>query len=156
MKAVFAKGPGDTLIPADEAAEKLLASLKPGEGVSVEAKRVRNVQFHRKFFSLLRLGFDSWEPEEPRTWRGEALRKDFDAFRKDVLILSGYFDAHYGVDGSVSLEARSISFSKCDEHEFEAVYQGVLDVLWSRVLSQAGYTSPEHVEEVVMELLRYC
>ena len=156
MKAIFYRAPGDTLIPADEAAHALLASLKPGEGVSVEAKRFRNVQFHRKFFALLRLAFDAWEPEEPRTWRGEALRKDFDAFRKDVLILAGFFDASYSVDGSVSLEARSISFSKCDELEFAAVYSSVLDVLWSRVLSDAGYSSPEHVDEVVMELLRYC
>ena len=156
MKAVFAKGPGDTLIPADDAARNLVASLKPGEGVSVEAKRVRNVAFHRKFFALLRLAFDAWEPEEPRTWRGEALRKDFDSFRRDILVLSGHFDAHYGVDGSVSLEARSVSFAKCDEAEFAEVYSGVLDVLWSRVLGSAGYDSPEHVEEVVMELLRYC
>lgn len=156
MKAVFAKGPGDTLIPADEAAHKLLASLKPGEGVSVEAKRVRNVAFHRKFFALLRLGFDAWEPQQARAWRGEALRKDFDSFRRDILVLAGHFDAHYGVDGSVTLVARSISFAACDEHAFSDIYSGVLDVIWDRVLRHGGYDSKREVEDVVEALLSYC
>ena len=41
MKAVFAKGTGNVLIPADPAAEQFIASLKLGTGASVEVKKAR-------------------------------------------------------------------------------------------------------------------
>ena len=155
-RAVFQRGPQGTLVPADDAAKALVESLKAGEGLTVEAKRHRNVKFHRKFFSLLRLAFDAWEPAEVRTWRGEPLRKDFDQFRHDILILAGHFDAHYGVDGTAKLVARSVSFANCSESAFRDIYGAVLDVVWDRVLRYGGYDSKDEVENVLNELLAYC
>lgn len=155
MKAVFAKGVGNTLVPADPNAEKFIASLKLGAGATVEVKRARNIKLHRLFFSLLQLAFDMWEPKGEKTWKGEPIRKDFDRFREDVLILAGHYEASYSVDGSVKLRAKSISFANMDDLEFRDVYKGVLDVVWEKILREANFRSKEEVENVVNQLMSY-
>lgn len=154
-EAVFSKV-GDYLIPADERARDLVASLRQGQGVSLAAKRVRNVGYHRRFFALLRLAFDYWEPGEALTHSGAPVRKDFERFREDVLILAGQYRASFGLDGSVRLDARSISFASMGEDEFRQVYRAVFDVLWDRVLSTSGrFASREQAQLVVEQMLAF-
>lgn len=155
MRCVFAKGQGNVLIPADPAAEQFLASLKLGNGMAVEAKKARNVKFHRKFFSLLQLAFDIWEPTGEKVWKGIPIRKDFERFREDILILSGHYDVSYGLTGETKLSAKSISFASCDEHEFERIYTAVLDVVWEKILREANFRSKAEVENVVNQLMGY-
>ncbi len=156
MKCVFAKSPGGFLIPADPAATKFVASLKVGVGATVEVKKNRNIRFHRKFFSLLQLAFDAWEPNGEKTWKGQPVRKDFDRFREDITILSGHYEVSYRVDGSVKPSARSISFANCEEDEFEKVYNAVLDVVWEKILRDANYRSKADVDDLVNQLMGYC
>ena len=155
MRAVFAKGQGNVLIPADPAAEQFIASLKLGSGAAVEVKKARNIRFHRKFFSLLQLAFDIWEPTGEKMWKGVPIRKDFERFREDITILAGHYDVSYALDGSVKLTAKSISFANCDEHEFESVYDSVLDVVWEKILREANFRSKAEVESVVNQLMAY-
>ena len=155
MKCVFAKGQGNVLIPADPAAEQFIASLKLGSGAAVEVKKARNIRFHRKFFSLLQLAFDIWEPTGEKMWKGVPIRKDFERFREDITILAGHYDVSYALDGSVKLTAKSISFANCDEHEFESVYDSVLDVVWEKILREANFRSKAEVENVVNQLMAY-
>lgn len=154
MKAVFARN-GPYLIAADPQAEDFLASLKPGEGAVVSVKRHRNVRFHRKFFALLHLVFDVWEPAGEKTYRGETLRKDFERFREDILILAGHYEASYGINGQVRLSAKSISFAACDEDTFKGIYEAVLDVVWERILRDANFRSKAEVEMVVNQLMEF-
>lgn len=155
MRCVFAKAQGGVLIPVDPYAEKLIKSAKLGDGIAVEAKKTRNIKFHRKFFSLLQLAFDMWEPSGDREWKGQPVSKDFERFREDITILAGHYNVSYGVDGSVRLTAKSISFANCDEHEFESVYQSVLDVVWEKVFKVSNFRSRAEVEGVVNQLLAY-
>jgi hypothetical protein len=148
------KTPQQALVPFDEAARESIGKLKPGAGVFVEIKRARNVAFHRKFFTLLNLAFDIWEPEA-KTYKGQQLAKDFERFREDITILAGHYDAVYCINGEVKLKAKSIAFANCDEEEFERVYKGVLDVVWAKILKQANYQTPEDVDRVVNQLLAY-
>ncbi|TKI06391.1 DUF1367 family protein [Martelella alba] len=53
---------GGYLAPATPDSKAFLARLKIGDVLSGEFKKVRNPAFHRKYFSLLNLGFDYWEP----------------------------------------------------------------------------------------------
>lgn len=158
MQAVFAKAQGQTLVPVDDNAARLVRSLKLGAGISVEASRMRNVRFHRKFFALLRLAFDSWEPQAAdfdmmRSGAVVPVAKDFESFREHVLILAGHCDATYGADGSVRLKAKSIAFENLDDFEFEEIYKRVVDVVWERVLRHARYRSPAAADQVVMQKL---
>ncbi|WP_392440037.1 DUF1367 family protein [Edwardsiella piscicida] len=51
------------LIPATpETSEILQSKIKLGDVLVAEFKRVRNPAFHRRFFALLNLGFEYWEP----------------------------------------------------------------------------------------------
>lgn len=59
----FTKSTGGILVPATPDAEDFVKNTKLGTIVTGEFKRVRNALFHRKFFSLLNLGFEYWEPK---------------------------------------------------------------------------------------------
>lgn len=59
----FIKSLGNSLIPATpDTTIFIQSSMKLGEVLVGEFKKVRNPIFHRKYFSLLSLGFDYWEP----------------------------------------------------------------------------------------------
>ena len=155
VKAIFTKAAGNVLIGADPEAEAFVQGLAIGAGVSLEAKRVRNVGHHRKFFALLGLAFDMWEPPEDHAWNGQPIRKDFDRFRKDVLITAGFYEQTFGFDGTIKLEAMSISFASCDQVEFDRVYKAVLDVVWERVFREAHFRSKDEIENTITQLLSY-
>lgn len=155
MRLLMTKTPQQALVPFDAAARELIEKLKVGASVWVEVKRARNAKFHRKLFSLLNLAYDLWEPEA-KTYKGQPIAKNFDGFRRDIIILAGHYEAVYSLNGDVRLDAKSIAFDKCDEDEFEEIYKGVLNVVWDKVLRQvAGYGTPEDVDRVVNQLLAY-
>lgn len=59
----FIKTSHDTLTPATaEVRDFLHNKVKIGAVLSADFKRVRNPRFHRKYFSLLNLGFEYWTP----------------------------------------------------------------------------------------------
>ncbi|MBN3839236.1 DUF1367 family protein [Burkholderia sp. Ac-20349] len=152
---MFQKVRGNLLAPVDPAAEKFLAGLKLGDGANVEVTKGRNVRFHRKFFALLQLAFDVWDPPADRTYKGEPIGKEFESFREDILILAGHCEAHFGIGGAVRLKAKSISFAKCDEYDFNDVYGSVLKVVWDKILRHAKFASEQEVEQVVNQLLAF-
>lgn len=142
------------LWPCDEDAQESLKRIPENAGVEVEFRRVRNLRFHRKFFALLRLAFDLWEPPEGLTYRGEAAVKNFERFRKDVLILSGHYTTTVNLKGEIRLEASSISFANIDEDVFTQVYEKVLDTVWNKIL-KSSYKTKEEVDEAVEKLLTF-
>jgi len=126
--------------------------LEPGEFFTLVYKQPRNLRFHRKFFAMLNHSFEHWEPEQGRkrfTYKGRAITKDFDQFRKDILILAGFYEARYDLKGRVELQAKSIAFDKMEEDEFERVYEAVLKVLLEQVLT--NYTRDD-LDRVVEQL----
>ncbi|EKC9051505.1 DUF1367 family protein [Salmonella enterica] len=50
------------LLPATPENGEFLHSVKIGEWIHADFKRVRNYAFHKRFFKLLQLGFDCWTP----------------------------------------------------------------------------------------------
>lgn len=50
------------LTPATPEASEFLQRIKLGEWIHADFKRVRNYQFHKRFFKLLQLGFEYWNP----------------------------------------------------------------------------------------------
>ena len=126
------------LMPAHESDAEVLKKLPVGQPIRVKVTRVRNPQFHRKFFALLNYLYDIWEPpvaiaeHELRSGKFDPdlaqPEKNFDRFRKDIIILAGFFTHQFRVDGSVRVEPKSISFAAMDETEFEELYGKVIDV----------------------------
>ncbi|MGR3303782.1 MAG: DUF1367 family protein [Candidatus Scalindua sp.] len=140
---VLMKMPGGYLIPATDQDKQLVDKIKTGEGITVKYSKKRKLWFHRKYFALLNLGFDAWEPD------GE---KSFERFRKDIVILTGHYSLVTNIKGESRAEAKSISFGNMSEDEFEEVYSITIDVLIKHVMK--NYTRDD-VDSVVNELLGF-
>ena len=58
----FIRLPNDTLAPANPAARDFLRLIKCGDVLYADFRKARNPRFHRKYFALLNLGYQYWEP----------------------------------------------------------------------------------------------
>jgi len=155
LEVVLQKRPDSLWIPADDASLAVLQGFYPGEGLRATIKRERNLARHRRFFKLLQIAFDVWEPATG-THRGMPVVKNLERFRKDILIAAGFYEPVVNLKGEVRAEAKSMNFASMDEAEFRQVYARVLDVVWERVLRDYGrYASREEVERVAQQLLQF-
>lgn len=156
MGEFYMRKMGGALVPADDQAAEALQRFRAGDPVKVTVKRPRNYEFHKKFFALLNHGFEFWEPPElpdaHRWMKNVTPEKSFEQFRKDVTILAGFFDASYRLDGSVRIEAKSISFASMSEDEFERLYSAAIDVLLKHVFTNMAQ---DELRDRVDELLRF-
>lgn len=141
------------IIPLCDEDLQVIKKMKIGTVIECDFKQKRNSKFHRKFFALLQLGYEYWEPE-PQNWKGFEAVKNFDVFREQVTILSGFRDVTFNLDGSVKVKAKSISFASMDDIEFEKVYRKVLDVIWSKVTNTV-FEDKAHFDRAVNQLLSY-
>jgi hypothetical protein len=122
--------------------------LGAGEIFSISYTHERDTPYHRKYMGMMRYAFHHWEPAALE-YKGLIVAKDFDKFRKDILILAGFYEAKYNLDGSFSLEAQSLKFKKMPQEVFERVYAATFDVLLKHVLT--NYTR-EDLHEVIARL----
>ncbi len=59
----FIKSQGGILVPATPDAQEFIETkVRLGDVIYADFKKARNAAFHRKFFSLLGLGFNYWTP----------------------------------------------------------------------------------------------
>lgn len=143
-----------TMAPADSETAAYIAKLKLGQGVKAKFTKARDILKHRRAFALFNFAFDMWDAPQLE-YNGCQVAKDFDRFRKDVTILAGFYHAVTNFKGEVRLEADSLAFDSMGQDRFEAVYKAVLGVVWDRILKAKGYDSPEKVDAIVQELLRF-
>lgn len=131
-----------------------LKKLEAGELITFDVKLPRNGKFHKKFFAMLNLAYEMWEPNRKwKSYKGVAVQKNFERFRSDVLIQAGYYSQTFDLDGNMKLEAVSISFASMDDIKFEAVYSDCLNVLLEKVL--ITYKDRAEVDAVVEKMLRF-
>lgn len=140
------------LVPADENEAEKIKKFKLGALVRCEVAEVRNPQFHRKFMALVRLGFDSFSPPEAMH-KGFPVETDFEQFREDLTIAAGFFVVAYRIDGTFRVRAKSISFARMKQDEFERVYSAVANVLLRGVL--ARYQNRAVLDNVVNQILGF-
>jgi hypothetical protein len=136
----------------DPQTEEFHSKIKLGQPIHGDFKRMRNAGFHRKFFALLNLGFEYWEPPETDTKWGKP-EKNFDTFRKNVCVLAGYGHPVFNIDGSFKMEADSISFGNMDQDTFERLYESVLTVLLKRIpmMARIGEDEIDRLTDQILE-----
>ena len=117
---------------ADTETVEFHQKIKLGEAVHADFKRFRNINFHRKLFALLSLAYDYWAPGEVNSKYGVP-EKNFKQFRKDLIILAGYYHPVIRLDGTVRIDADSISFGSMDEDTFGKLYDNILTVIMERI-----------------------
>ena len=146
MKLNMQKQPGGILSPADDIAAEYLTKLKTGEWYEVEIKRTRNPKHHKKVFAFFNFAFAYWRGQGKYEFMDEAAQ--FDRFRKDLTILAGYRNEVYKYDGSVRIEAKSLSFGNMDQTEFEEFATAMQNAAMRTIFQGAN-------ERVIQELMSF-
>jgi hypothetical protein len=131
-----------------------MMKAEPGEVFSLSMVIPRDPVKHRKFFALLTLGFEHWGAKRVhKTYRGMAVEKNFETFRKDITKLAGYFEQHWDLEGRMQVVAKSISFGSMEDPEFNELYDAVANVLLERVLT--NYAGRAELDAVVDKIMKF-
>ena len=135
MTTIYMKRIGNALVPdCDEEVEKI-KRFKVGKVIKCEVAEMRNGAFFRKWWSLMSTAFDMMSANvTPMMHNGVPVRMCKEHFRKSLIITAGYFDAVYGIDGSVQLTAHSLKWSQMTEETFEELYSATIDAILQHVL----------------------
>jgi len=152
MNLTLSKVPNG-FIPSDQGTRDFHDKLKVGEVIHGDFKKMRNYRFHKKYFALLNLAFDYWDPGQITSKYGTP-EKNFNRFREDAQILAGYYEITIRLDGSTRIEAKSISFAAMDDTEFDKLYNAVLNVILKRV-NVLNTMSAEEVNDLVDKVLAF-
>lgn len=119
------KSQENIFIPAYPADEEQANKIPIGEEVT--AKKSRNVEFHRKFFSLLRLGFDNQDKYD-----------NFEIYRQIQVIRAGFVHWTTDKDGNPYALPKSLSFENMGQEEIESLYDSVLDLISKDMKTDKG------------------
>lgn len=118
------KQAGGVLVPASDIESDRLKRFKTNETYEIEIKLSRNADFHRKVFAFFNFCFEHWKGENE--YQDES--KQFDVFRSHMTVLAGYYDTFYSIHGHARVEAKSISYAKMTQEEFESLYSALINV----------------------------
>ena len=150
----LSKTASGSLAPASEEDAALLKRFKIGAVVRCEVSGMRNYEYHKKFFALVKFAYDHWSDSASLTYRGQPVLPSFDRFRRDVTILAGHGHPVANLRGEVRFEADSISFCSMTPETFEALYSATIDVVLNKILTGKGYTE-EKLRELVDQTLAF-
>lgn len=117
MAKVYLYRSGFAFFPAYASDTDIISQFAEGEVFSCEVKKARNYKNHKRFFALLKLGFENQEQFSSPEW-----------WREYVLIKSGSYESCETPEGYM-YRAKSISFSRMDEIEFRELYRSVSQVI---------------------------
>ncbi len=133
------------LTPKYESDREEFKKLKRNAEVVVEIKKGRNIEFHKKYFALLKLTFENF-PE----WLEDTLNvHSVEDLRTRIKIDLGLYDiSHYGNQSIII--PKSIAFDKMDETEFEKFYRMSVNHIIKNYLKGV---SNEQIEEEIWKFL---
>ncbi len=128
---------GSGLFPADPDTLAAISTMKHGAILTADFKLKNNPAFHRKLFSLLHYAFEYWVPGEIEVnGKWGKPEKNFTRFRKDLVIMAGYYEMVFRLDGTARAEAKSLNFGSMEQDEREKVYEAILTVVMERIFPQ--------------------
>ncbi len=134
------------LTPVSENDADKLKKFKSGGVFKCVISKPRNYRFLKKYFALLNHAYDCFEPDN------EVGEKNFEQFRADIIILSGFYDRVVRVDNSTRYVPKSISFGSMSAEQFEELYSKTVDTILKHVLK--NYTRDD-IDNVVEEILSF-
>ena len=126
MKIEMVKTEGGTLTPVNDAEAEKLTRFKTGDMYTVEIKMSRNNKFHAKVFLFLTFCYQYYCGNRAEM---EFLSDSgqFDVFRKNLVVLAGYYNTYHTITGSVRVEAKSLAYSNMTQEEFEQLYTSLIN-----------------------------
>lgn len=148
MSQLFLMKHGEVLVPGTQESKQIVERWRQREAVIATVRRARNPILHRRFFAMLQLAFDAWEP--PLLEDGTRPAKNFKRFRREMIVLAGHYELVASMRGDVIREPKSIAYDEMAEDEFAQVCLDVAGVVLERILT--NYTHAE-LERVVLRVL---
>jgi len=82
------------------------------------------------------------------------VEKSFEAYRKWVVAEAGFYKTVTLPNGTVKREAKSVSFARMDEREFDELYTASLTVIWNHIL-HGHFEDMGQVDNAVNTLLGF-
>lgn len=137
------------LVPADPDAAEWLTKVKAGSVVKIKATKMRNWDFHKKFFAMLNVAYDNWDKPVIQTKWGEA-HCPFSRFREFITVKAGYFDPVVLPTGEIRPEAKSISFANMEQEEFDKLYSSAINAVLKHILTD---WNNENMDEAVQNFI---
>ncbi|MCK3656423.1 hypothetical protein A4G19_13900 [Pasteurellaceae bacterium Macca] len=141
MQIQMIKGADGVFAPAFEMDLPALQGFKTGEMYSVEIKRSRNPQFHRKVFAFFNFCFSHWTAEHSAL-QFQDERSQFETFRKHLTVLAGFYEQTWNIKGEVRIEPKSLAYGNMEQDEFEQCYSALINAALKHVF---GNTTDENV-----------
>lgn len=115
--------------------------LKVGSVYEATINEMRNVAFHRKYFSLINLSWEYLNEKQRRFFK-----ENIDAFRKTVEVAAGHYEPVYSIARQSWLEVpKSIAFDKLSEADFEQLYEKVKYVIFNMFIPDSVKDEFEYV-----------
>ena len=93
--------------------------VKAGKTISCDIRTPRNLAFHKKCFALFNMVFENQDHFI-----------NFEHFRKWLTMKAGHYDTIHTPTG-VMYEAKSLSFAKMKQDEFDKLYSDLLNAIVS-------------------------
>lgn len=116
------KQPGGIFIPANDIEAERLSRLKTGLTFKVDIKQSRNQKFHGKVFAFFTFCYEHYFNEGIC---GNV--EQFDWFRKELVKAAGFYIEIKTRKGIIK-EAKSLSYEKMSQEEFENCYKALIKV----------------------------
>lgn len=117
-------------------------NYKYGDLIRAKLFKVRNPLFHSKYFALLKLAFQNQYEFD-----------DFNDFREALLVNAGFWVWYKKYDGTMDKRAKSISFSKMDEGEFQGVFNKLVDQAMNMIAN--GDFTNEDRDNLISEIINF-
>lgn len=133
MKSIFKKSLSG-FIPASSEAESLMKKIKLNELVTIDVKKPRSLQNHRRYFALLKLVLSNQEEY-----------KSIDDLLEVIKIKLKLYDVKHTLEGKPYPQLHSINFASMKELDFQKVFTDTLNIL-SEFL---GVTTDELESEII-------
>jgi len=136
MKILLCKNSFGHFVPVYDSDFELAKKIKTGEIKAVTFSNPRSLQFHKKFFAMIKLVFEN----QNRYTSQEGILIELKLRLK-------WYDLHVSIDGKETLVPRSISFEKMEQHEFEKFYLDSVNCILQSGLIQIN---KEEIEENII------
>lgn len=156
MTTIYLRKTLGGFLPDTEEDQEKCKRFKMGDVCKAEVVNPRNYKFHRKFFALMKVGFELWEETCPRhKHRGVDVLPNLDRFRRDVTVLAGFAHPIVNIRGELRLEPESIAFASMGEERFEELYSKVIDVLLNKVLTTSRGITEEKLRQMADSVMDF-
>jgi len=156
MELQLIKMPGGMLRPANQPDADSVKNIANGSILNAKIVQPRNPKFHRKFFAMLGFFFELWEIPDGLEYKGIKPEKNYDQFRKDILIAAGFRELIVNIKNECRFVAKSISFASMGDDEFTEVYRLVFNTCWRHVMSNTIVKmTPDQAENTINQMLDF-